>query len=182
MVQRMRDLAVQGANGTNGTDDLASLDAEYQALATEITRIGTSTKFNGKAIIGADAGAFKFQAGANVGDEITVTTVASASYLTAGALTDSAAASAQIAILDTALIAISTGRGDLGASQNTMQFAIQNLNNASEQQAAARSRILDADFATETANLSRSQILQQAGTAMVAQANQQPQGVLALLR
>lgn len=182
MVQRMRDLAVQGANGTNGTDDLASLDAEYQALAAEITRIGTATKFNGKAIIGGDAGAFKFQAGANAGDEITVTTVASSTYLTAGALTTTVLASAQITVLDTALIAIGKGRGDLGASQNTLQFAVQNLNNASEQQAAARSRILDADFATETANLSRSQILQQAGTAMVAQANQLPQGVLALLR
>ena len=84
--------------------------------------------------------------------------------------------------MDTALKAVATDRGTYGAAQNTLVFAIQNLSNASENQAAARSRILDADFATETANLSRSQVLQQAGTAMVAQANQSPQGVLALLR
>ena len=183
MVQRMRDLAVQGANGTNGTEDLVNLNAEYVALKAEIDRIGTATKFNGKAVIGADAGAFKFQAGANAGNEITVTTVAATTYTAGiGTLADSATASTEITALDASLVLLAKDRGALGASQNTMQFAIQNLNNASEQQASARSRILDADFATETANLSRSQILQQAGTAMVAQANQLPQGVLALLR
>jgi flagellin len=182
MVQRMRDLAVQGANGTNSDDDLKNLDAEYQKLITEIARIGTATKFNGKTILdGADAKEYTFQAGANKGDSIKVTTVAVSTYITAATL-DATTAPDQIAAMDTALLAIAKDRGDLGASQNMLQFAIQNLNNASEQQASARSRILDADFASETANLSRAQILQQAGTAMVAQANQLPQGVLALLR
>jgi flagellin len=183
MLQRMRELAVQGANGTNGTNDLASLNAEYGKLKTEIDRIGTSTKFNGKAIIGADAGAFSFQAGANAGDTISVTTVAATAYTSGlGSLTDATTSSAEITAIDASLVLVATDRGTYGAAQNTMQFAIQNLQNASENQSASRSRILDADFATETANLSRAQILQQAGTAMVAQANQLPQGVLALLR
>jgi flagellin len=183
MFQRMRDLAVQGANGTNGTEDLANLNAEYQALKTEINRIGTATRFNGKDILATAAGLYTFQAGANAGDTITVTTSAASAYTVGiAALTDSTTSSAEITALDASLLLVSTDRGSLGATQNTLQFAIQNLNNASEQQAAARSRIMDADFAIETANLSRSQILQQAGTAMVAQANQLPQGVLALLR
>ena len=182
MLQRMRELAVQGANSTNGTDDLANLDAEYQSLNTEIARIGTSTKFNGQAILAGDAGAKTFQVGANAADTITVTTVAATGYVTAGALSSNGASSTEISAIDTALKAVSKDRATYGAAQNTMQFAIQNLQNASENQAAARSRIMDADYAQETSNLSRSQILQQAGTAMVAQANQLPQGVLTLLR
>jgi len=180
MMQRMRELAVQAANGTNGTEDLASLDAEYQKLAGEITRIGTSTQFNGLFILAGDAGTFDFQAGANENDTISLDTLAVSTYTTTGDLT--AGAGAAITTMDDALKAVATDRGTYGAAQNTLVFAIQNLSNASENQAAARSRILDADFATETANLSRAQVLQQAGTAMVAQANQSPQGVLALLR
>ena len=183
MFQRMRELAVQAANGTNGTSDLANLDAEYQSLKTEIGRIGTSTKFNNLAILAGDAGAQTFQVGANAGDTTSVTTLAATTYTAGlGALTTTTLASAEITALDTSLQLVSTDRATYGAAQNTMTFAVQNLQNASENQSAARSRILDADFATETANLSRTQILQQAGTAMVAQANQQPQGVLALLR
>ena len=180
MMQRMRELAVQAANGTNGTEDLASLDAEYQKLAGEITRIGTSTQFNGLFILAGDAGTFDFQAGANENDTISLKTLAVSTYTTTGDLT--AGAGAAITTMNDALKAVATDRGTYGAAQNTLVFAIQNLSNASENQAAARSRILDADFATETANLSRAQVLQQAGTAMVAQANQSPQGVLALLR
>jgi flagellin len=184
MMQRMRELAVQSVNGTNGTDDRINLDAEYQTLKTEIDRIGTSTKFNGIAILAtATAGAQTFQVGANSGDEITVTTADASTYTTsAGDLLTAAGAKTALGALDTALISIAKDRGTYGAAQNTITFAIQNLQNSSENQSAARSRILDADFAQETANLSRAQILQQAGTAMVAQANQQPQGVLALLR
>jgi flagellin len=183
MLQRMRELAVQSANGTNGTDDRANLNAEYQALKTEIVRIGASTKFNGLDILANSAGAQVFQVGANAGDVITVTTNSTALYTAAlGTLADQATSSTEIGLIDTALITISTDRGTYGAAQNTMVFAIQNLQNASENQAAARSRIMDADFAQETANLSRSQILQQAGTAMVAQANQLPQSVLQLLK
>jgi flagellin len=135
------------------------------------------------AILAGNAGTQTFQVGANAGDTTTVTTVAATAYTSGlGALTSTTLASAEITALDTSLQTVSTDRATYGAAQNTMQFAVQNLQNASENQAAARSRILDADFATETANLSRTQILQQAGTAMVAQANQQPQGVLALLR
>jgi flagellin len=188
MLQRMRELAVQGANATAGSTDLTNMDAEYQTLKTEITRIGTSTTFNGKAIIGAaganGSGAQAFQVGANAGDTITVTTVDAAGYtsgLTAN-LDTNANASLAIATIDTALLAVSTDRGTYGAAQNTMQFAVQNLQNASENQSAARSRIMDTDFASETAQLTRGQILQQAGTAMLAQANSLPNGVLALLR
>jgi flagellin len=183
MMQRMRELAVQGANGTNGTSDLASLDAEYQKLKTAIDAVGTQTKFNGIAIIGGGAAAFSFQVGANNGDTTTVTTTNASGYGSAlGDVTSTTNAAAQITALDTALATLATDRGALGAAQNTIQFTIQNLQNTSVNTSAARSRVLDADFATETANLSRSQILQQAGTAMVAQANQLPQGVLALLR
>jgi flagellin len=183
MLQRMRELAVQGANSTNGTDDLANLNAEYQSMKTEIDRIGTATKFNGQAILAGDAGAKAFQVGANAADTITITTVAATAYTAGvGGLTSNALSSAEITAIDASLKLVSTDRATYGAAQNTMQFAIQNLQNASENQSAARGRILDADFAQETANLSRAQVLQQAGTAMVAQANQLPQGVLALLR
>jgi flagellin len=183
MFQRMRELAVQAANSTNGTDDLANLNAEYQSLKTEIDRIGTATKFNNQAILAGDAGAKTFQVGANAADTIIVTTVAATGYTAGiGGLTSNALSSAEITALDASLKLVSTDRATYGAAQNTMQFAIQNLQNASENQAAARSRIMDADYAQETSSLSRSQILQQAGTAMVAQANQLPQGVLTLLR
>ena len=188
MMQRMRELAVQAANGTNTSTDRASLDAEFGKLKTEIDRIGTSTDFNGLKILAGGAGSQVFQVGANVNDTITLTTVAATGYTSDAAFAagiggaDATKANAAITAIDASLILIGTDRGTYGAAQNTMQFAIQNLQNAAENTAAARSRILDADFATETANLSRSQILQQAGTAMVAQANQLPQGVLALLR
>jgi flagellin len=182
MLQRMRELAVQAANGTNGTNDLANLDAEYQELKLEIDRQIASTKFNGVAVIGADAGAQVFQVGANAGDEITVTTNDLTAFHGAGALTSNALASAEIDVLDTALTTVATDRATYGAVQNRFQSVINNLQVASENQAAARSRIMDADFAMETANMTRFQILQQAGTAMVAQANAAPQSVLSLLQ
>jgi flagellin len=179
-LQRMRELAVQAQNGTNGTTDRANLDTEYQALSSEITRIAAQTKFNGVAIVGAGAGANVFQVGANNGDTLTITTTAVTTV--AGDLTTAANASTAVAALDTKLDAITTNRATYGAAINRFGFAISNLGITSENQTASRGRIMDADFASETANLSRSQILQQAGTAMVAQANSQPQGVLALLR
>jgi len=182
MLQRMRELAVQAANGTNGTDDLANLDAEYQELKSEIDRQIAATKFNGVAVIGADAGAQVFQVGANAGDEITVTTNDLTAFHGAGALTSNVLASAEIDVLDTALTTVATDRSTYGAVQNRFQSVINNLQVASENQAAARSRIMDADFAMETANMTRFQILQQAGTAMVAQANAAPQSVLSLLQ
>ena len=187
MLQRMRELAVQSANATNGTGDRANLDAEYQQLGTEVVRTLANTKFNGLAIRGADAGAQVFQVGANAGDTVTMTTTqldtaASITNATGGNVTSAALASTALGNIDTALDAINGARATYGAVQNRFESVIANLQVAAENQAAARSRIMDADFAAETANLSRAQILQQAGNAMVAQANQLPQQVLQLLQ
>ena len=179
-LQRMRELAVQAQNGSNGTGDRANLDTEYQQLSAEVTRIAAQTKFNGSAIVGAGAGGQTFQIGANNGDTLTVTTTAVTTV--AGDLTTAANASTALAALDTKLDTITTNRATYGAAISRFGFAIANLQSSYENQTAARGRIMDADFAAETANLSRSQILQQAGTAMVAQANSLPQGVLALLK
>jgi len=180
VLQRMRELAVQAQNGSNGTSDRANLDTEYQQLSAEITRIAAQTKFNGTAIVGASAGAQTFQIGANNGDTLTITT--STVTTVGGGLTTAALASTAVAALDTALDTITSSRATYGAMMNRFTFAIKNLEVTGENQSAARGRIMDADFAAETANLARSQILQQAGTAMVAQANQLPQQVLQLLR
>jgi flagellin len=180
VLQRMRELAVQAQNGSNGTSDRANLDTEYQQLSSEITRIAAQTKFNGSAIVGASAGAQIFQVGANNGDTLTVTT--STVSTVAGDLTTATNASTAVAALDTALNTITTSRATYGAMINRFQFAIQNLQTTGVNQTAARGRIMDADFASETANLARAQVLQQAGTAMVAQANQLPNQVLQLLK
>ena len=179
-LQRMRELAVQAQNGSNGTGDRINLDTEYQQLSLEITRIATQTKFNGTAIVGGGAGAQTFQVGANNGDTLTVTTTAVATV--AGDLLTAGAASTALSAIDTKLDTITTNRATYGAAMNRFEFAISNLRISGENQSAARGRIMDADFAAETASLSRAQILQQAGTAMVAQANQLPQQVLQLLR
>ncbi|MEO6897235.1 MAG: flagellin [Caldimonas sp.] len=179
-LQRMRELAVQAQNGSNGTGDRANLDTEYQQLSSEITRIASQTKFNGNAIIGAGAGTQTFQVGANNGDTLTVVT--SQVTTVAGDLTTAGNASTALAAIDAKLDTVTTNRAVYGASISRFGFAISNLQISVENQSAARGRIVDADFAAETANLSRAQILQQAGTAMVAQANTLPQGVLALLK
>jgi flagellin len=180
VLQRMRELAVQAQNGSNGTSDRTNLNTEFTQLQAEITRIAGQTKFNGKAIVGADAGATNFQVGANNGDTLTITTVAVTAPT--GTVDTAANASTAVAAIDTALDTITTNRATYGAAMNRFQFAISNLQITGENQEAARGRIMDADFAAETANLSRAQILQQAGSAMVAQANQLPQNVLSLLR
>ncbi len=180
VLQRMRELAVQAQNGTNGTTDRANLDTEYQQLSQEITRIAQQTKFNGTAVVGSGAGAQVFQVGANNGDTLTITT--SAVTTVGGGLTTAALASTAVSDIDAALNTITTSRATYGAAMSRFEFAISNLQISGENQSAARGRIMDADFAQETANMSRAQILQQAGTAMVAQANQLPQNVLSLLR
>jgi flagellin len=178
--QRMRELAVQAQNGSNGTGDRSNLDTEYQQLSSEITRIAAQTKFNGTAIVGAGAGSKTFQIGPNNGDTLTITT---ATVTTVGGdITTAGNASTALGAIDTALDSISTNRATYGAAMSRFQFAISNLQITGENQSAARGRIMDADFAAETANLARAQILQQAGTAMVAQANQLPNQVLTLLR
>ncbi len=180
VLQRMRELSVQALNGSNGTSDRANLDTEFQQLSAEITRIATQTKFNGTAIVGSGAGAQTFQVGANNGDTMTITT-STVSTVTGDILTQGTASTA-MSNIDAALDAITTNRATYGAAMSRFQFAISNLQITGENQSAARGRIMDADFAAETANLSRAQILQQAGTAMVAQANQLPQQVLQLLK
>jgi flagellin len=187
MLQRMRELAVQSANATNTSADQANLNMEFAQLASEVSRTITSTKFNGKQVIGSDAGTQTFQVGANVGDTIDVVSVdlngiTAIGSAVAGGIDSVNGATTAMADIDAALDAINTERAMYGAAQNRLEAAISTLQISSENTAAARGRIMDADFATETANLSRAQILQQAGTAMLAQANQVPQQVLQLLR
>ena len=179
-LQRMRELAVQAANGTNGASDIAALDSEYQLLVAENTRVIATTTFNGQALLSA-ATPFQFQVGASAGDTITVTAViATTTSTTLGAT--NATASAELGFIDTDLDLMNSIRATWGASQSRFEGVIANLRVAAENSAASRGRIMDADYAMETANLSRAQVLAQAGTAMVAQANQMPQSVLALLR
>jgi|JI9StandDraft_2_1071091.scaffolds.fasta_scaffold72041_2 flagellin len=189
-LQRMRELAVQARNGTNTDADKGSLDKEYQQLGAEIARVLAGTTFNGKAIVGADAGDQVFQIGANTtaNDIITVTSQdftanADITAVTGANLTgDATALATVIDQIDTALDTVNGERATYGAVQNRFEAVISNLMVAHENQSAARSRIMDADFAVETANLSRANILQQAGNSMIAQANALPQGVLTLLR
>ena len=192
-LQRMRELAVQARNSTNSGSDKDSLDKEYQQLASEITRVLGGTTFNGASILGGSAGAKDFQIGANTttNDVITVTTTdmtadASITAVTTGAVIDSTTSTATLATvidnIDGAINKVNSERALYGATQNRFDSVISNLQTSVENQSAAKSRITDADFASETSNLSRAQILQQAGTAMVAQANQLPQQVLSLLK
>jgi flagellin len=200
LFQRMRELAVQSANGTNDDDDRASLNEEFVQLAAEVTRTLEGTQFNGRSIL-ADTGTNIFQIGANNNtaiDQITVegfawssvaqiTDIVSGVVLTAGAvpaqqISSLTGAQDVISDIDEAIDQINSQRAEFGAVQNRFENVIANLMVATENQSAARSRIMDADYAAETANLSRAQILQQAGNAMVAQANQLPQQVLSLLQ
>ncbi|MFZ3088546.1 MAG: flagellin [Methylotenera sp.] len=177
-LQRMRELAVQSANGSNTSGDQANLDAEYQQLTLEVSRIGGATKFNGAAVFGTTA--TTFQVGADTTDTISVSAVSAATI--GGSVSSTASATAAITAIDTALNTANTTRATLGAVQNRFESVVSNLQVSVENQSAAKSRIMDADFAAESANLTRGQILQQAGTAMLAQANSLPNGVLALLR
>ena len=182
-LQRMRELAVQGANGTNTAADVASLGTEYGLLDLENKRLIASTTFNGQKILDGTVASFAFQIGQNAtaNDTITITTGAVATG-TGTTLTDVASALVEIPLIDTAINTITTARATFGANQNRFETVISNLRVGAENSAAAHGRIVDADYAMETANLTRAQVLQQAGTAMVAQANQGPNGVLALLR
>jgi flagellin len=189
MFQRMRELAVQSANATNSASDRTSLDAEFQQLSAEITRTIGSTKFNGIAVLAGGAGAQAFQVGANNGDTVTITTTdltaaGPIATATAAASKVDTVANANTALtnIDAAIDKVNAERATYGAAQNRFDNIVATLQVSAENQTAARSRIMDADFAAETANLSRAQILQQAGTAMIAQANQAPQQVLQLLR
>lgn len=188
ILQRMRELAVQSSNGTNTTADRNSLDAEFQQLISETDRIASDTSFNGLNVLdgsfAATANAAIFQVGADVGQTISIN-IASA---TAGGLsvatldvTSFSNAQAAISAIDGAIDSVDTIRGDLGAVQNRFESTISNLQNVAENVTAARSRIMDADIAQETSNMTKMNILQQAGTSILAQANQAPQLALSLL-
>jgi len=194
MLQRMRELAVQSANASNTGTDRDSLNNEFRQLADEIGRTLGGTTFNGQAILGSAAGSLSFQIGpdATAFDSLTVITsnmstagaIASVTTATSALISGTTGGNAMsiISAIDTALDTINSERSRYGAMQNRFEAIISNLQVASENQSAARSRIMDADFAAETAALTRAQILQQAGMAMLSQANQIPQQVLQLLK
>jgi flagellin len=180
-LQRMRELAVQAANAT-ASSDLTALNSEYQQLVSENTRLIAVTSFNGTALLSGSI-SLTFQVGANntANDRITVST-SSALSITSGDLTSTANAQTAIGNMDTALSTVNGLRATFGATQSRFEAVISGLQINAENTAASRSRIVDADYAAETAALTRAQILAQAGTAMLAQANAQPQNVLSLLR
>jgi flagellin len=190
MLQRMRELAVQANNGTLTDADRTQLNLEYQELETEITRVGAQTEWNGTALIDDSAGTSgvvtyqigdtaqtmtvdfgDLQAGGDLGLNTSTDTIATAT-----------GAAAAITSLDTAIVALNTQRATYGAAINRLEHTVDNLSNVSMNTQAALSRIQDADYAAESTELARTQIVAQAGTAMLAQANQQAQSVLALLK
>ena len=189
MLQRMRELAVQAANGTYVDTDLDALDTEFQQLIEEIERVADQTQFNGSNIIDNSIGAtgvVTYQVGADASQSMTVDfgDLQTAGDLLVSALDVDSATNAATAIttIDTALTTLNTQRATYGAAINRLEYTVDNLNNISTNTQASRSRIQDADYASESTALASSQIIQQAGTAMLAQANQQAQSVLALLK
>lgn len=189
-LQRIRQLSIQSQNGINSAADRNALNTEVSALKSEISRIATDTQFNGQDLFDGGFSA-KFLVGANSGQNISINlsagSIATAGFsstgLGLGALTvsTSAGASAAVATIDAALSAIGEVRADLGAAENRFQSSIRNLSNINENLSGARSRIMDTDFAAETANLTRNQILQQASIAVLSQAANKPQAALSLL-
>jgi flagellin len=189
----MRELATQALNTTLSGTERAKIDVEFQQLQTEASRIQTSAKFNDMELFRPDSTQdfsaqgreFTFQVGAGATDQITATFSGidiNGLAVSGSGTGGTAGASAALAQIDTWLDSIATERANIGGVQSRLNFTISYLEGAIENQSAAKSRILDADFAAETAALTRAQILQQAGTAMVSQANSVPQNVLSLLR
>ncbi|MFC3442667.1 flagellin [Sphingobium rhizovicinum] len=191
MIQRMRELTVQAINGTNDADAKTNIKAEMDQLSTQITDTLANTEFNGKKLfVGAAAtDDIKIQAGANAGDSITIkanglstdAAITAVAGATAAAVDVTSATDADLTKFDTALDKISTTRANLGAVQNRLESAVNNLTTNITSLTDARSRIEDADFSAETTALAKQQILSQASTAMLAQANQSQQGVLKLI-
>ena len=192
ILQRVRDLAVQAGNDSNNTESRAAIGVEVKALTDELTRIGGSTNFNGIELLDSSAGTagvMSFQVGAGSGASNIISvdlTGANVNDVVTGLgtldLTTAAGATAAIDAIDGQIVAVSTARSELGAVQNRFESAINSINVSQENLAAAKSRITDTDMAKEMADFTRSNILSQAGTAMLAQANQMNQGVLQLLR
>ncbi|WP_404352296.1 flagellin FliC [Phycicoccus jejuensis] len=187
ILQRMRQLAVQSGNDTNTADDRLAIQSEVTALNDELDRIANTTQFNGQNLLdgtGGTAGTFTFQIGANSGQTVDVA-FAQADTTTLGTdtldVSTSAGAATALTAIDAAIKTVSGNRADLGAVQNRLQHTINSLSVASENAAAAESRIRDTDMAKEMSSFSRSQILSQAGVSMLAQANSAPQSVLKLL-
>jgi len=186
MLQRMRELAVQSSNGTLSTSQRGYLQTEFSALASQIDKISTDTKWNDQGVL-SSASTFTFQAGKDSGQTVAVAIGAmnvtalgvSAALASVGTV---AASNTSIGLLDTAIGTINTQRAAIGAGINQMTYAVDNLSNVAANAAASRSTIMDTDYATASTQLSKTQIIQQAATAMLAQANQQPQAVLSLLK
>ena len=188
MLQRVRELAVQAANDTNTKADRKQIQEEIDQLTAQITDIAKQTSFNEKKLLNGDIAttALKFQVGANKGDTMSLsiknmTATASGLGITGISVTTQAGASTAINTIDTAISSVSTERAKLGAKQNRLEHTINNLSTTEENLTAARSRVRDADMAKQMMEFTKSRILRQAGTAMMAQANQMPQGVLQLL-
>lgn len=182
-LQRMRELATQAASGQYDSTNRAALDKEFGALSSEISRAISATNFNGTKLIDGSYSGVAFQIGATTTSESQISvTIGSLDVSALTTISDVASATAAMSALDTAIDSVSSTRADLGALQSRFEGVLSQLSSARENTEAARSRIMDADYATETANLSRAQILQQAGTAMLAQANSLPQNVLSLLK
>ena len=204
MLQRMRELGVQGGTGTLSSTDRTALNTEFVALRTEIERIADNTQWNGDNLLDGSAGSFgllTFQVGyeasqtitVNVGDlELAAGAVAYTAGTSAGGIlgadlsaitiTTAALSNTQVTALDTAIAGLDAKRATIGSSLNVLEFAVDSLANASQNASQARSRIADADYATETTELARTQIIAQAATAMLSQANQQTMNVMALLK
>jgi flagellin len=187
-LQRIREIAVQSINATNSSLDRQSLQQEVTQLQNEITRVAGTT-FNGAAVVGSGATSFTFQVGPNAGDTVTVSTTnimstatGYGSVVSTGQVSTITGACALLSAVDGYLDTINSTRATLGAIQNRFEAIIRNGQNVAENLTASRSRIQDADFAMETARLTRAQILQQAGISMLSQANSQPQNVLSLLQ
>ena len=184
-LQRIRELTVQSSSNTVSADDRAAIQKEVTALSEEITRVVTNSEFNGSKLLNNTNASFSIQVGANgdADNQISITSVDMTGVSgTAYTLTDATTSQGLLATIDANLKLVNDGRADLGAIQNRFSSVISNLSVGSENLSAARSRIQDADFAKESAALTRNQILQQAGTAMLAQANQSSQSVLSLIR
>lgn len=185
ILQRMRELAVQSSNDTNTTSDRSQIQLEVTALTDEITRISTDTEFNTQKLLDGTFAGKKFHIGANSNQNISITIAAmSASGLSIQAIdiTTQTGANAAISTIQIAIDTVSNARAKLGAVQNRLEYSIANLGVASENQSAAESRIRDVNMSKEMMQFTKSNILTQAATAMLAQANQAPQGVLQLLR
>ena len=196
MLQRVRELAIQSLNDTNSTEDRGYLDSEVKQLAEEIDRIANTTNFNGRALFNTTGGlSLKIKAGASAAngaediaidlksmDTAELGDVANSKFIATASVSDATKAADALTTVDAAIKQVVEQRSDLGAVSNRLEHTVSNLTNVVTNTEMSRSRIQDADYAVETSNMTRGQILQQAGTAMLAQANRMSQSVLSLLQ